>query len=154
FPAYHALLRSRIRALPPAPARLPAGGAYRGRAARAAGHEPESGWDGAAERGRAWSADRRAMLVAEFLASDEAEGLSDRKAASRCADHIIGYGCDRDFGRPLRMSPAKAETFLIDWLPRKVMLTVPEQHAMPHVLAAWTQWAGKRRGLSAEAIDQ
>ena len=62
------------------------------------------------------------MLVAEFLASDEAEDLSDRKAASRCADHIIDYGCDQDFGRPLRMSPAKVETFLLDWLPRKVML--------------------------------
>ena len=47
------------------------------------------------------------MLVAEFLASDEAEDLSDTRAASRCADHIIDYGCDRDFGRPLRMSPAK-----------------------------------------------
>ena len=64
------------------------------------------------------------MLVAEFLASDEAEDLSDRESASRCADHIVNYGCDQDFGRPLRMSPAKAETFLLDWLPRKV-------HALP-----------------------
>ena len=47
------------------------------------------------------------MLVAEFLASDEAEDLSDRTAASRCADHIIDYGCSQDFGRPLRMSPAQ-----------------------------------------------
>ena len=53
------------------------------------------------------------MVVAEFLASDEAEDLSDRRSASRCADHIVDYGCDRDFGRPLRMSPAKAETFLL-----------------------------------------
>ena len=92
------------------------------------------------------------MLVAEFLASDEAEDLSDREAASRCADHIVEYGCDRDFGRPLRMSPAKAETFLLDWLPRKVMLTPAEQHAMPHVLAAWVRWAGHREGREADAI--
>jgi hypothetical protein len=94
------------------------------------------------------------MLVAEFLASDEAEDLSDRGAASRCADHIINYGCEQDFGRPLRMSPVKAETFLLDWLPRKVMLWPAEQHAMPHVLAAWARWAGRRRGLGTEAVNQ
>ena len=82
-------------------------------------------------RRTSWRRDRRAMLVAEFLASDEAEDLSDIKAASRCADHVVDYGCDQDFGRPLRVSPAKAETFLLDWLPRKVMLTPAEQHAMP-----------------------
>jgi hypothetical protein len=94
------------------------------------------------------------MLVAEFLASDDAEDLSDREAASRCADHIVEYGCEQDFGRPLRMSPVKAETFLLDWLPRKVMLTPAEQHAMPHVLAAWIRWAGHRSGLGEQAISQ
>jgi hypothetical protein len=94
------------------------------------------------------------MLVAEFLASDEAEDLSDRRAASKCADHIVSYGCEQDFGRPLRMSPAKAETFLLDWLPRKIMLWPAEQDAMPHVLAAWTRWAGRRRGLHAETVNQ
>jgi hypothetical protein len=94
------------------------------------------------------------MLVAEFLASDEAEDLSDRTSASRCADHIVSYGCDRDFGRPLRMSPVKVSTFLLDWLPRKVMLTAAEQEAIPHVLAAWARWAGRRRGLSQQAIAE
>ena len=36
------------------------------------------------------------MLAAEFLASDEAEDLSDRSSASHCADRIIDYGCDQD----------------------------------------------------------
>jgi hypothetical protein len=94
------------------------------------------------------------MLVAEFLASDEAEDLSDRNSASHCADHIVAYGCDRDFGRPLRMSPVKASTFLLDWLPRKVMLSAAEQEAIPHVLAAWTRWAGHRRGLGKQAIAE
>jgi hypothetical protein len=94
------------------------------------------------------------MLVAEFLASDEAEDLSDRRSASRCADHIVAYGCDRDFGRPLRMSPVKADTFLLDWLPRKVMLSAAEQEAIPHVLAAWTRWAGRRSGTSRQAIAE
>jgi hypothetical protein len=77
FPSYHAFIRSRIRALPP----------YRGRSLSATG-----------ERRHAWSRDRRAMLAAEFLASDEAEDLSDRGSASHCADRIIDYGCDRTSG--------------------------------------------------------
>jgi hypothetical protein len=127
FPSYHAFIRARIRALPP----------YHGRTI--------SGATG--PRRQAWSRDRRAMLAAEFLASDEAEDLSDRGSASHCADRIIDYGCDRDFGRPLRMSPTKVETFLLSWLPRKVMLSFAEQDAMPHVLAAWVRWAGRRRAL-------
>ncbi len=140
FPAYHAFIRTRIRTLPPR------GGDQAAKASAA----------GTAERAsrRPWSADRRAMLVAEFLASDEAEDLSDRRSASHCADHIVAYGCDRDFGRPLRMSPVKADTFLLDWLPRKVMLSAAEQEAIPHVLAAWTRWAGSRSGLRPEAIAE
>jgi hypothetical protein len=127
FPSYHAFVRSRVRALPPYRGRGPAGttGAHR----------------------RIWSRDRRAMVAAEFLASDEAEDLSDRGAASHCADRIIDYGCDHDFGRPERMSPTKVETFLLSWLPRKVMLSSAEQDAMPHVLGAWVRWTGRRRSL-------
>jgi hypothetical protein len=155
FASYHALIRSRVRALPPAdPAPVPARTPYGGPAARLTELMPESGWDGVAARRLAWSSDRRAMLVVEFLASDEAEDLSDRQAASRCADHIISYGCDQDFARPLRLSPAKVEAFLIDWLPRKIMLSPAEQHAMPHVLLAWCRWAGRRRGLDQEAVSQ
>jgi len=155
FPAYHAFIRARIRTLCPAePAAEPDGSPFGGPATALASRDDASAWLGAAARRQAWSDDRRAMLVAEFLASDEAEDLSDRTAASRCADHIIAYGCSQDFGRPLRMSPAKAETFMLDWLPRKIMLSPPEQHAMPHVLAAWARWAGRRRELPPEAIEE
>jgi len=138
FPSYHAFIRARVRTLPPARGAVP--------------WPPGGSGGGVAARRQAWRKDRRAMLVAEFLASDEAEDLSDRSAASRCADHIVDYGCDRDFGRPLRVSPAKAETFLLDWLPRRVVLSPAEQHAMPHVLAAWVRWAGSRTGLGSTAI--
>ncbi|HKB32216.1 MAG TPA: hypothetical protein VKD26_15445 [Streptosporangiaceae bacterium] len=141
FPAYHAFIRARIRTLPPG---RPVAGAIPGAPGLVAGP--------AAPRRLAWSKDRRAMLAAEFLASDEAEDLSDRRAASRCADRIIDYGCDQDFRRPLRMSPSKVERFLLDWLPRKVVLTPEEQEAVPHVLAAWTRWAGRRSGMRASAI--
>ncbi len=140
FPSYHAFIRARIRTLPPAEAK----------GAPAAPNEPVV----LASRRPGWRSDRRAMLAAEFLASDDAEDLSDLEAASRCVDHILSYGCDQDFGRPLRVSPAKLETFLLDWLPRKVMLTRSEQHAMPHVLLAWARWAGAKSGLRPEAISK
>jgi len=139
FPSYHAFIRARVRTLPPV---LPKG-------AVALPPAPLPPAMTAAIRRQVWRRDRRAMLVAEFLASDEAEDLSDRQAASRCADHIVEYGCDRDFGQPLRMSPAKVEAFLLDWLPRKVMLSPGEQDAIPHVLLAWVRWAGARAGMPA-----
>ena len=149
FPSYHAFVRARIRTLPPTAAKVPTG-AQRGSPplASTALSEPAV----LVGRRTAWRSDRRGMLAAEFLASDEAEDLSDLEAASRCADRIVDYGCDQDFGRPLRVSPAKMETFLLDWLPRKVMLTRSEQHAMPHVLLAWARWAGAKSGLDAAAI--
>lgn len=131
FAARHAFIRARIRALPPAASR-PA----------------------RTRRERGWTPERRALIAAEFLASDEAEDLSDREAASRCADRLIDFGCDQDSGKPLRMSPVKVQNFMLSWLPRKVMLSVAEQNAMPHVVDAWIRWAGRRRGLSDAAIGQ
>jgi hypothetical protein len=129
FAARHAFIRSRIRALPPP---VPV------RAARAK---------------KAWSPERRALLAAEFLASDEAEDLSDRQAASRCADLIIDFGCDQDSGRPHRMSPVKVQNFMLTYLPRKVLLSVAGQNAMPHVVDAWIRWSGRKRGLSELAVS-
>jgi hypothetical protein len=129
FASYHAFIRARVRALPPA--------AGRGLRVR-----------------RPWSRERRALLAAEFLASDEAEDLSDRQAASRCADRVIDFGCEQDSGRPLRMSPVKVQNFMLSWLPRKVMLSRSDQDAMPHVLAAWVRWAGRKRGLPESAVAQ
>ncbi|HTA01909.1 MAG TPA: hypothetical protein VK802_16110 [Streptosporangiaceae bacterium] len=142
FPSYHAFIRARVRTLPPVLAA--------GQVSQEA--VPVAPAVNAVGRRAVWRKDRRAMLVAEFLASDDAEDLSDRQAASRCADHIVDYGCDRDFGRPLRVSPAKAETFLLDWLPRKVVLSKADQEAMPHVLLAWVRWAGARSGLDGTAV--
>jgi hypothetical protein len=148
FPSYHAFIRARIRTLPPAH-----GGMTRVRQAYSNSLQAAGIGPGASKR-PTWRRDRRAMLVAEFLASDEAEDLSDLSAASRCTDYIVDYGCDQDFSRPLRVSPAKLETYLLDWLPRKVMLTPAEQHAMPHVLVAWARWAGARSGLDIAAISK
>ncbi|MDL4775136.1 hypothetical protein [Actinomadura xylanilytica] len=125
FGSYHAFVRARVGVLPPG------------------GRTPQPPMYGR---------DRRATIAARFLASSEAEDLSDRSAASHCVDRIIDYGCAHDFGRPLRVSPIKCEMFLLDWLPRKVLLSASEQEAVPHVLAAWVRWAGKRTGLPEEGV--
>src|SRR6202035_5984501 len=39
-------------------------------------------------------------------------------------------------------------------LPRKVMLSPAEQHAMPHVLACWVRWAGGRHMAAADAVAE
>jgi hypothetical protein len=125
FGSYHAFVRARIRTLPPG------------------GRQPGP---------PTYSPDRRATMAARFLASDEAEELSDLSAASRCVDQIIDYGCTHDLGRPLRVSPIKCERFLLEWLPRKVLLWPAEQEAMPHVLAAWVRWASRRTKLPEEGV--
>jgi hypothetical protein len=132
FAARHAFIRARVRALPPAPGRP-----VRANTARAK---------------KTWSTERRALLAAEFLASDEAEDLSDRESASRCADRIIDFGCDQDSGRPMRMSPVKVQNFMLTWLPRKVMLSVADQNAMPHVVVAWIRWSSRKRGLPEASV--
>src|SRR5450756_2741469 len=43
---------------------------------------------------------------------------------------------------------------MLSWLPRKVMLSVADQNAMPHVVDAWIRGAGRRRGLTDTAIGQ
>ncbi|GAA5060302.1 hypothetical protein GCM10023259_047190 [Thermocatellispora tengchongensis] len=129
YGTYHAFARARIKALPP------------GRKRPAPLHTEAP-----------YSRERRAMLAAEFLASDAAEHLSDPSAASRCADHIIDYGCEQDFMRPMRVSPTKCETFLLDWLPKKIMLSPAEQEAVPYVLSAWVRFAGRRTGLPEEGV--
>ncbi len=109
FPSYHAFIRARVRTLPPTQSGR---GAPRGAAGQpGSSWQPEStlkpgntgqpgstlqpGNPGAARR-QTWRKDRRAMLVAEFLASDEAEDLSDREAASRCAPAADEPGEGRD----------------------------------------------------------
>lgn len=148
FAAYHAFIRARIRVLPPSADIADPTELFAGRCGDAAGTASGT------VASRPWSRDRRAMLAAEFLASAETDNLSDLGAASRCADRIIDYGCDKDFGRPLRMSPAKVETFLLDWLPRKVVLSAAEQEAIPHVLAAWVRWSARRRRLDDKALGE
>jgi hypothetical protein len=94
----------------------------------------------------------REAIVAEFLASPHARGLPDAETAQCCARLLVDFGADYDDGKPLRVSPAKVEGFLYDWVPAKVMLDDADRDAMPGVVTAWVRWAGERTSLPAEAL--
>jgi Domain of unknown function (DUF1841) len=96
----------------------------------------------------------RAAIAAEFLASAAARDLLDREAAEVCASFIVDFGCDYDGGRPLRVSPAKTEQFLLGWLPEHVRLSPAERDAVPAVITAWVRWAAAKQGLPPEAVTE
>ncbi|MGH8963233.1 MAG: hypothetical protein ACRDWT_18920 [Jatrophihabitantaceae bacterium] len=93
----------------------------------------------------------RDRIVEEFVR--ETVGSTDSSAARYCARLIVDYGCDYDAGQPLRVSPAKLETLLLGYLPRKVIFDEDDRAALPGVVRAWTRWAGKRMQLPPAAVD-
>ena len=94
----------------------------------------------------------REELVEEFLASAEAKDLPDAEVARSCAILIVDFGVDYDEGRPLRVSPAKVEQFVHEWLPEED-LEDEVIDGMPAVLVAWTRWAAVRSQLPAGAVE-
>jgi hypothetical protein len=110
--------------------------------------------DRAGEPDREIGEAEREAIVAQFLASPQAGGLPAGDAAGYCARLLVDFGADYDDGKPLRVSPAKVEGFLYDWVPAKVMLDDQDRDAMPAVVAAWVRWAAGRTGLPAEAAAE
>ena len=96
----------------------------------------------------------REALVAEFLASPQARALPEDDAAAFCARLIVDHGCDYDGGKPLRVSPAKTEIFVHDWVPRKAVLDGADREVMPAVVRAWVRWAAERNRLPAGAVAE
>jgi hypothetical protein len=96
----------------------------------------------------------RDAIVEEFLGSAHATGLANRDAARFCVRLLVDFGADYDGGKPLRVSPAKTEEFLHDWVPRKVVLDDADREALPAVVTAWVRWAGERSGLPRAAVDE
>jgi hypothetical protein len=100
------------------------------------------------------SAPEREALVAEFLASTQAQDLPDTATTRYCVRLIVDFGADCDNGRVLRVSPVKVEMFLHDWLVRMVILDEEQRDAMPAVFVAWTRWAAARSQLPDPAVQE
>jgi hypothetical protein len=93
----------------------------------------------------------RDRVVEEFLHAGVA-GVSASDAARYSARLLVDYGCDYDAGQPLRVSPGKLETFLLGYLPRRVILDEADRAALPGVVRAWVGWAGAQAQLPPAAV--
>ena len=98
------------------------------------------------------AAARRRMIVNGFLGSDAGRELPE--AARPCVELLVGFGCDVDPERPLRVSPAKIERFLADRLPGDPEPRPEVAEAMPATLRAWTRWAAEQTELPQEAAAE
>ena len=127
FRDWRALARSRLRLLPavrPAPLREPL-------------DEPA-----------------RQAVEAAFFSSPEGSTVAHLDQARLIVSRLVDYRCDYGDGDPLRWSPATVEGCLCDWYPAKVLAEDAEIPQVPDVLRAWVNYAGRSRGLAAEAIQE
>lgn len=86
-------------------------------------------------------------IARRFLDSDHAQGLS--VAAPDLVHHILWYGTGYGHQDPYRWSPTRAELFLLDFLPRKVVAPYEQLAPAPAVLDAFVQWAHDQAGIRA-----
>lgn len=95
----------------------------------------------------------RDALLSDFLAAPEADGIEEGTDAAEVARLAIDYCAGYVDGDPLRWSPVVVELFMADWLPRKLLADRAMFEAVPQALDAWVRYAGRRRGIPAEAIE-
>jgi len=94
--------------------------------------------------------DDRRWLLDDFLAvlRDDV----DPGVAEILADTFIDFGDGYLHGGVLAWSPGEVERFMLDWVHRKVLLEPECVDALPGVLAAWVEFALRRRGLAPEHV--
>jgi hypothetical protein len=93
----------------------------------------------------------RRILVRAFITSPHARHLGED--AADIAETICDFANYLD-GNPLRWSPTVVAIFLADWVPRKVIADDRWLRAVPDVVRAWVRFAGERRELPDELIDE
>jgi hypothetical protein len=110
-----------------------------------------------------WDEDARELLLDHFMDSSAAGllwsadgdvGEEQQATVAYLASQIISFSLDYVLGTPLRFSPVMAEIFCLDWAPRKIAADEDAFELLPDVLAAWVRFAGHRRGIPDEAIDE
>lgn len=90
-------------------------------------------------------------LVESFVNSSHFFGLP---SVARDIGEIICVFSDSLDGDPLRWSPTVVEIFLVDWLVHEVDADEEFFLAVPDVVRAWIRFAGERKGLERELIDE
>ena len=98
--------------------------------------------------------EERDVLLADFLASAEGARWRGDEDAEFVARLAIDFGADYNHGGALRWSPVVVELFMLDWLGRKVAEEPEFFERVPEVLAAWVGYAGRRRGVPKQSLDE
>jgi hypothetical protein len=96
---------------------------------------------------------RRAKLVADFLASTEGQTARKGPEGRRLARAIVDFRADHGDGDPVRWSPVVVELFM-NRFPHKVSLEAGDVERLLDVLRAWIRYAGSRRELAAELVEE
>lgn len=92
-----------------------------------------------------WDDAARSDFERRFLASPHAAGLdSDQRDL---IDPLLWFGCDYGIGEPLNWSPTRVEIFLLDWVPRKLLLDQSELRKIPALLRAFVTFGNAETGL-------
>jgi len=99
--------------------------------------------------------DRRAILD-RFFASPFGVGLDGGhdELAYAVVEQLIDFRLEHGEGDPLRWSPIVVEIALLDWLPRKAVLTEEEVNVLPDVLRAFVRYAGAEKGLADDDLAE
>ena len=95
----------------------------------------------------------RAELTQDFLRSPEGAADRGRPEGRRLAESIVDYRADHSDGDPLRWSPIVVELFMNRYA-NKVELEPGDVERLPDLVRAWVRYAGRRRGLSPELVEE
>jgi hypothetical protein len=78
----------------------------------------------------------------------------DGGPAALLAQWFVDFACDYGAGDPLRWSPIAIEILMLDWLPRKAVLSEAEARAVPRVLARFVAYCARQKRLDADHTDE
>jgi hypothetical protein len=91
--------------------------------------------------------ERREAVISEFVRSPEAHGLA---SPHRVARLIVDFTAVRDPGDLIKVSPARWEAFLFEWLPASGRAGSD----VADVVRAWSAWASRQSGMPLLARDE
>ncbi len=95
----------------------------------------------------------RDRLRDEFLSSPEGAAFSPDSDEAFIAMLAIDYCADHADGQLLRWSPVAVESFMVGWIPRKVMAAPEMFHKVPAALEAWVRFTARKTAKPSWATE-
>lgn len=89
-----------------------------------------------------------------FLATSEVVALGRPLVVTACVEEIFEWSSMLDDGRLLRVSAAKNELLLTDWLPKWADLRASHIAVLPQVLTLWCRHAAARAGTPPAVLNE